>query len=307
MLLTEKYRPNTINDLVFINDDYENKFKSWVANKSLDSHLLFYGVPGTGKSSSIRVLLNELGVKDFIRVNTSDKTSVDDMRKIIEYASVPPLEDKFKLVILEEFERASKQAQSSLKYVLEQYSDWCHFIFTSNDISKVDDAIISRCQSFHFNTLKCEEFIKRIVTILNEEKINFGSVEVLIKYVNTYYPDLRACLNSIVAHTVDGILSPLDDQNHSIDKYSSIVNAVVNNTDLVSLKKMITEYLPNEEFNTFYQYMYNHLEMFSTNSSCWDDILLKIAEYLYRNETVAYPDINLAACLIEIRKLILPF
>ena len=70
-VLTEKYRPRKVDDLVFINDDYEKKFRTWVSSKSLDTHVIFYGVPGTGKSSSINVLLNELGIKDFIRLNIS--------------------------------------------------------------------------------------------------------------------------------------------------------------------------------------------------------------------------------------------
>ena len=215
-LLTEKYRPSKLEDLVFINDEYENKFRSWVQNKFIDSHLLLYGHPGTGKSSSINVLINELGITDFIRLNISDKTSIDDMRKVIEYASVPPMNNQFKLVILEEFERASKQAQSSLKYVTEQYSNWCRFIFTTNDISKIDEAIISRCQTYHFNSLKFNEFVTRIVTILRNENISFANAETIVKYVETYYPDLRACLNSIAGHTINNVLQPLNsNENYS--------------------------------------------------------------------------------------------
>ena len=300
-VLTEKYRPTKVTDLVFINDDYENKFKSWITNKALDTHVIFYGVPGTGKSSSINVLLNELGIKDFIRLNISDKTSIDDMRKIIDYASVSPLTDSFKLVILEEFERASKQAQCSLKYVMEQFSGWCRFILTTNDISKIDDAIISRCQLYHFNTLKFDEFVTRIVSIITQEKISFDSTDVIVKYVQTYYPDLRACLNAITQHTVDNHLIPMMDTNYSNDKFTQVLTSF-KTSDLTSLKKMIVEYISSEEIILFYQFMYNHLEVISQDKSKWDDILLIIADYLFKHETVAYTDINLAACLIEIKK-----
>lgn len=303
-VLTEKYRPQTISDLVFINDDFEMKFKEWIKNKSIDSHLLFYGHPGTGKSSSINVLLNELKLKDFIRINISDKTSIDDMRKVIEYASVPPMNNEFKLVILEEFERASKQAQCSLKYVTEQYSNWCRFIFTTNDISKIDEAIISRCQSFHFNSLNFNEFVTRIVTILASEGIIFDSTDIIVKYVETYYPDLRACINAINSRTVENHLSPLNsNESYSVDKFTTILTTF-QSTDLLNLKKLIANNIPDEEIPIFYQFMYNHLEMITQNENDWDKILVKIAEYLYRHETVAYPDINLASCLIEIKQIL---
>lgn len=303
-LLTEKYRPVKLNDLVFINDEYETKFKSWISTKNIDSHLLFYGHPGTGKSSSINVLINELGLSDYIRINISDKTSIDDMRKVIDYASVPPMYNNFKLVILEEFERASKQAQASLKYVTEQYSNWCRFIFTTNDISKIDEAIISRCQVFHFNSLNFNEFVTRIVTILASEGITFDSTDVIVKYVETYYPDLRACLNAITAHTVDNKLSSLNSgESYSLDKFTNILNNF-QKLDLFSLKKLISESIPAEEITIFYQFMYNHLELLSSNSNDWDKILIKIAEYLYKHETVAYTDINLIACLIEIKNIL---
>lgn len=304
MLLTEKYRPNKLSDLVFIDNSFENKFKSWIASKSIDSHLLFYGPPGTGKSSSINVLVNELGIKDLIRNNMSDKTSIDDMRRIIDFASVPPMNSEFKLIILEEFERASPQAQDSLKYVMEQYSNWCRFIITTNNVAKVSEPIRSRCQMYHFNKLDFVEFVTRIVTILTEENISFQDTSIIESYVRTYFPDLRACINAIAQNTLDGALQPLNSgESYSIDKFTTLLTSF-QKSDLLSLKKMVVEYLPVEEIPSFYQFMYNHLEMITGNQNEWDNILLKIAEYLYRHETVAYPDINLVACLIEIKTIL---
>lgn len=304
MLLTEKYRPNKLSDLVFIDNSFENKFKSWVASKNIDSHLLFYGPPGTGKSSSINVLINELGIKDLIRNNMSDKTSIDDMRKIIDFASVPPMNGNFKLIILEEFERASAQAQDSLKYVMEQYSNWCRFIITTNNVAKVSEPIRSRCQMYHFNKLDFVEFVTRIVTILTQENISFEDTSIIESYVRTYFPDLRACINAIAQNTLDGALQPLNSgESYSIDKFTTILTSF-QKSDLLSLKKMIVEYIPMEEIPSFYQFMYNHLEMITGNQNDWDNILLKIAEYLYKHETVAYQDINLVACLIEIKSIL---
>lgn len=303
-LLTEKYRPKTVNDLVFINDSYEQKFKQWVTNKEIDSHLLFYGPPGTGKSSSINVLLNELNVTDYIRLNMSDKTSIDDMRKVIDYASVPPMnEGDVKLVILEEFERASKQSQSSLKFVLEEYSAWCRFIFTTNNIAQIDEAISSRCQRFHFNDLKFEEFVNRIATILSTENIAINNVEDVVKYVEIYKPDLRACINAIDQNTINGVLQPLkSDAAYTFDKFSEIVSNIFT-TSTMDMKKKLSQNIANEEYEALYQFMYNHLEMITNDVSKFDRVLIIIAKYLYQNNFVAYPDINFMSCLIEIKSL----
>lgn len=300
MLLTEKYRPKKISELVFVNEEYENKFKEWIEKKSIDTHLLLFGKPGTGKSSSINVILNEFETTDYIRYNMSDKTSIDDMRKVIDYASSSPISAPFKLIILEEFERASPQAQDSLKYVLDTYSNWCRFIFTTNNIAKISTAIQSRCQRFEFNTLKIEDFLTRIVKILTMENISFDNLDIVSKYVQTYYPDLRACINAIDQHTIENKLQPLfDDDTYTTDKFNDIIK-VLYTSDITTLKKKLSSTISNEEYEVFYQYLYNNLSLLGSMDK-WDNILLIIAKYLYQHNFVAFPDINFVSCLIEIK------
>jgi len=302
MLLTEKYRPKTVNDLVFIDEYYETKFKEWIEKKSIDTHLLFYGPPGTGKSSSINVLINELGITDCVRYNMSDKTSIDDMRKVIDFASSSPLNSDFKLIILEEFERASPQAQDSLKYVLEQYSGWCRFIFTTNNVAKISPAILSRCQRFEFNTLKFQDFVTRIVNILTEEKIEFPNLDDIVVYVNTYYPDLRACINAIDQNTLNGVLQPLNkNDSYAFDKFKEVA-MMIPCLNVMNMKKYLAQNIANEEYEALYQYLYNNVDVWYNQPNVWDIIFLTIGKYLYQHHFVAYPDINFMACVIEIYK-----
>ena len=126
-LLTEKYRPKKIEDLVLINKEFGEKLQSWKEKGELSGHILLYGPAGTGKSSTVSVILNELNVSDYITINGSDKTGVDDTRKVIEYASVPPIEG-CKIVVFEEFERLSQQAQDSLKYIYFHFQNLCFFL-----------------------------------------------------------------------------------------------------------------------------------------------------------------------------------
>lgn len=301
--ITEKYRPKSLNDLVFVNKTFETKMKEWCSKKELDTHLLLYGAPGLGKSSSINVLLNELNIEDVMIINGSDKTGIDDTRKVIDYASIPPMNSNFKIVVFEEFEKLSPQAQDSLKFVLDNYDKWCKFIFTTNNISKVSEPILTRCQQFNFNTLDLEGFIKRIIEILSQENISFTQ-DVLSEYVNKFYPSLRSCLNAITQNIDNNSLKPFSNDTLIVmDKFDDILKNF-NKMDLLTLKKKLAETIPFEEYESLYQYFYNHLEEITTNKIYWDNIIKIIAEYLYRNNFVAFPDINFASCIIEIKHLI---
>ena len=301
--ITEKYRPKTLDELVFINKTFETKMREWCSKKELDTHLLLYGAPGLGKSSSINVLLNELKVEDVLIINGSDKTSIDDTRKVIDYASIPPMNSNFKIVVFEEFEKLSPQAQDSLKYVLDNYDKWCKFIFTTNNISKVSEPILTRCQQFNFNTLSLEGFVRRIIEILSKENISFTQ-DVLSEYVNKFFPSLRSCLNAISQNIINNSLNPFtNDTLIVMDKFDDILKNF-NKMDLLTLKKKLAETIPFEEYESLYQHFYNHLEEITPNKNYWDNIIKIIAEYLYRNNFVAFPDINFAACIVEIKNLI---
>lgn len=307
-LLTEKYRPKKIEDLVVINQEFGEKLKQWKEKKTIDSHLLFYGPPGTGKSSSVNVIINELGISDYMIINGSDKTGVDDTRKVIEYASVPPFVG-IKVVIIEEFERLSAQAQDSLKYVLEKYSGWCRFIFTTNNINKVTAPILSRCQTFCFNHLDTQSFVVKIIDILNKEVI-YNNVDDVTDYINASYPDLRKCINLINKNTVneDGkmVLLPFskDDISGGNDKVMNLSNYINGQTDCLTTQKYIATSCNDEDIEYLYKFLYNNLEMITTNKDKWELILVKIAEYMFRHPTVAFKDLNLMACLVEIKNIV---
>lgn len=311
-LLTEKYRPKTLEDLVNPTGDdktFIEKLKSWKEKNQLDGHLIFYGPPGTGKSSTVRVIINELGITDVEIVNGSDKTSVDDMRKLIDYASIPPLNsDSIKLVVIEEFERLSQQAQDSLKFVLEQYSSWCRFIFTTNNYEKVTAPIKSRCEAFNFKNLNKEEFVNKIVTILNAESIKF-TLDDIAEYIKVSHPDLRKCINLITKNVKEKgytkELLPFNNQEIiSCDKFDDVLKHYMKTGDIIQTRTFINSEFSDEDYEKMYDYMFRNLELLTSNKDKWDELLVKIAEYLFKHSSVAYYDLNLMACLIELRGII---
>ena len=121
--------------------------------------------------------------------------------------------------------------------------------------------------------------------------------------VRIYQPDLRACINAIDQNTINNILQPLkNDAAYAYDKFSEVINNI--NNDCFTLKKLLAQNIANEEYESLYQFMYNHLSMITTEEKLYDDILIIIAKYLYQHNFVAFPDINFISCIIEIKKII---
>ena len=304
-LLTEKYRPKKIEDLVLINKEFGEKLQSWKEKGELSGHILLYGPAGTGKSSTVSVILNELNVSDYITINGSDKTGVDDTRKVIEYASVPPIEG-CKIVVFEEFERLSQQAQDSLKYILEKYSSWCKFIFTTNNINKVSQPIVSRCEVYPFTSLDVQSFTVKIINILTNENVKFSTDDVT-EYIKSSYPDLRKCINLINQNIINNELVKLNQESVvSLDKYSGVFDYLCGKINTLEAQKFLATTYKDDEYEYIYKILYNHLDVITTDTNKWEKIIVIIAKYLSVNDTVAFKDLNLMSCLCEIKETIIP-
>jgi DNA polymerase III delta prime subunit len=151
ILLTEKYRPATLEDLI-IPDRIRTKL-----NDGVYQHLLFYGSPGTGKTSAAKALCNQFG-HEYRYINASDETSVDVIReKITKFcttASLTSLEGKMKVVILDEIDGVSDQFNKALKATMDTFSKNTRFIATTNHINKIPEAVLSRFEQINFDFSK---------------------------------------------------------------------------------------------------------------------------------------------------------
>lgn len=309
MLITEKYRPQTFAEIVPPNG-LKEKFQKWKETGMLDSHLLFYGHAGTGKSSTAQAIIKELGITDLRIVNGSDDTSVDIAREIIDWSEFPALE-KQKVVIFEEFERMSPNAQDSLKYALEANSKNTIFIFTTNNVKKITDPIRSRCEVYCFDNIDKQEYITKIFNVCVQEGMfpngNFPSEEVLNTFgriVQTNYPDFRAALNMINQHRVviDGKPTLTATQNidkSGLEKQLSNAVLIASQGEIPALQNAIIE-IAQEDIGNCYKLLYNHLTWITEDKKKWRKILLAIQKYNVQHQTlVADSDMNLAACLVE--------
>ena len=173
-LWVDKYRPNKLDGYVWRDNAQRKQVESWITEKSIP-HLLLSGTPGIGKTTMAKMLVSELGVQDadVMEVNASRETGIDFIRsKIIPFISSIAW-GPFKVVLLDEADRLSPQAQDSLKGIIEQYSAYARFILTCNNANMVVPALHSRCQQFHFNKLDQTEFTARAATILVNEDVEF--------------------------------------------------------------------------------------------------------------------------------------
>ena len=196
-LWVEKYRPKTIDGYVFRDTHQREQIESWIKQGSIP-HLLFSGNAGIGKTTLAKILLNELEVNDLdvLEINASRTNSVEDVRdKIVSFVQMIPFGD-FKVVLLDEADYLSPNAQAALRGVMEEYHTTARFVLTCNYPNRIIPALHSRCQGFHIERVDITEFTARVATILVEENIEFD-LDTLDTFVKATYPDLRKCINTV--------------------------------------------------------------------------------------------------------------
>ena len=299
ILWVEKYRPHKIEDCI-LPDGLKKTFQEYVNRKEIPN-LLFAGSAGVGKTTVARALCEEVGC-DYIIINGSDENGVDAVRvKIKNYASSMSLMGGRKVVILDEADYLTPNAQAILRAGIEEFASNCSFIFTCNFKNRIIDPIHSRCTVVDFkpNGSKAKmatQFFKRVEQILTEENITYDK-EVVAAVITKHFPDNRRILNELqrygVSGTIDrGILAAVSDV-----KITELINSL-KGKDFASCRKWVTNNLDNDQtriFRNIYDGLYEQLKPNSV-----PQLVLILAKYQYQAAFVADHEINLVACLTEI-------
>jgi len=302
-LWTENYRPNTINDYVFRDENQKSQVKSWIDSGSIP-HLLFSGSPGVGKTTIAKVLINELDIDEFdlLEINASRENSVDTIReKIISFVETMPFGD-FKVVLLDEADYISPNGQAALRGVMETYHASARFILTCNYPNKIIPALHSRCQGFHIDRIDITEFTARVATILVEEKVEF-ELDTLDTYVKATYPDLRKCLNICQMNSTSGSLTlPSGDEGNSQDYRLSVVE-LFKEGKILEARSLLCNSVRPDEMDDIFRWMYDNLDLWATEQEKQDKAILIIRDGLVNHTLVSDPEINLSATLCELTSL----
>lgn len=302
-LWTEKYRPSTVKDYVFRDEEQRKQVQGWVDNKAIP-HLLFSGAPGVGKTTLAKILINELGIDEYdvLEINASRENSVDTIRdKITGFVETMPFGD-FKVVLLDEADYISPNGQAALRGVMETYANTARFILTCNYPNKVIPALHSRCQGFHIEKIDQTEFTARMATVLISEEVQF-ELDVLDSYVKATYPDLRKCLNLTQMNTVESVLQNPHGDEVTVDDWKLKAVDLFKSGNIRDARKVICGSVRNDEMEELYRWMYDNLELWGDTVEKQDLAIIKIKDGLVNHTLVADPEINLSATLVELTNL----
>jgi replication factor C small subunit len=302
-LWTEKYRPTTIDGYVFRDATQKEQIESWIKDKAIP-HLIFSGNAGIGKTTLAKILINQLEVNEYdvLEINASRTNSVDDVRnKIQNFVETMPY-GEFKVVLLDEADYLSPNAQAALRGVMETYASTARFILTCNYPTKIIPALHSRCQGFHIERVDVTEFTARAATVLVEEGIEFD-LDTIDTYVKGTYPDLRKCLNTLQMNSTTGkLLVPSGDSTSTGDWKLSAVELFKEGRINEARKLMCSQARP-EEMEDMFRWCYDNLELWSKDPEKQDQAIIIIRNGLVNVPMVADQEINLSATITELCQL----
>jgi replication factor C small subunit len=296
----EKYRPRTVNEYVFKNQSHKRQVENWVSDKSIP-HLLFAGSAGTGKTTLARVLINELDVQDadVLFINASRDNGIDWVRnKITNFSETMPWGD-FKVVLLDEADYLSPDAQAALRGVMEQYHTSVRFILTCNYPNKIIPALQSRCQLITIQSQDQNEFTARCAEILITEGVKF-ELDLLDTFVKANYPDMRKTINNLQAATINNVLAePEVEETDTAWRIKMVEQFKSGN--IKEARKLITANAQPAEYEDIYRWLYDNIELFGEDANKQDEAVIIIRNGLVKHVSVADVEINLSATLIELQ------
>ena len=299
ILWVEKYRPAKVEDCI-LPDGIKKTFQEYVNRKEIPN-LLLSGSAGVGKTTIAKALCEEVGC-DYLVINGSDENGVDTIRvKIKSYASSMSLLGGRKVIILDEADYLTVNAQAILRASIEEFSGNCSFIFTCNFKNRIIDPIHSRCTvvDFKINGSKpkmAAQFFKRVEWILEQEGIIYDK-PVVAEVITKYFPDNRRILNELQRYSVGGTI----DKGLLASVSDVMITELINSLkakDFAGARKWVTNNLDNDPvriFRTMYDKLY---EVLKPNSV--PQMVLILAKYQYQAAFAADHEINLMACLTEI-------
>ena len=302
-LWVEQYRPRDIDGYVFRDEAQRDQVKQWIKAGSIP-HLLFSGAAGIGKTTLAKILINALNIDayDVLEINASRTNSVDDIRdSVVNFVSTMPF-GQFKIVLLDEADYLSPNAQAALRGVMEEYSQTARFIMTCNYPHKIIPALHSRCQGFHIEKVDHTEFTARAATVLVTEGVEFD-IDTLDSYVKATYPDLRKCLNLLQMNTVDLKLKRPSETGTGTADYKLAMVDLFKSGKIREARTLLAAQARPEEMDEIFRWMYDNLDMWSATPEGQDEAILVIRKGLVNHVSCADAEINLSATLVELSQI----
>ena len=299
-LWVEKYRPVELNTYIG-NEHLRDKVSIYLESGDLP-HLLLYGRAGTGKTTLAKLLVNNIEC-DYLNINASDENSVEVVRdKVKSFASTLGFQE-MKVIILDECDYITPNAQAALRNLMETFSKNCRFILTCNYVERIIDPIQSRCQSFQIIPPSKKEVAIHTSQILNTEGVSFEN-EQIVTMVNSSYPDIRRIINAVQRNIVDNRLI-VDTESLVQNDYKLQVLEILQTQDKKNAFKNLRQLLADSQIRDYadlFRLLYDEIESYGKGHIA--EVILTIAKYELSDAQVVDKEINAMAMLIEILNII---
>ena len=296
-LWVEKYRPMDLSTYVG-NEHLKEKVKVYLESEDVP-HLLLFGKAGTGKTTLAKIVVNNIDC-DYMYINASDENKVDDVRnKIKTFASSVGFKS-LKVIILDECDYLTPNAQAALRNLMETFSKHCRFILTCNYVERIIDPIQSRCQSYKVVPPSKKEVAQQMVNILKEENCTFELDDIAL-IVNAGYPDIRRVINSAQRQIVDGKLK-IDTTSVIQNNYKlQLLEMLSNGVKLNDIRQLIADNSISD-YSELYRLLYDEVDNYGNGKQA--ECIMNIAEAQYQDVHVVDKEINFMSLIIRLMRIL---
>jgi len=295
-LWVEKYRPTQLDNYIG-NDHLKSKVSVYLESGDIP-HLLLFGRAGTGKTTLAKLLINNIDC-DYLYINASDENSVDVVReKVKNFASTLGFKD-MKVIILDECDYITPNAQAALRNLMETFSKNCRFILTCNYVERIIDPIQSRCQSFQIIPPDRKQVAQHLANILGNENIEYD-IKDIATIVNGGYPDVRRVINGAQRQVVNGNLV-IDENTITQNDYKTKVLEILTTQDKKSSFQNIRQLLADSkvtDFSDLFRLMFDTIDDWGTGHIA--ECILILSKYQQSDAVVVDKEINIMAMFVEL-------
>ena len=296
-LWVEKYRPSKLDDYVG-NEHLKNKVAGYIETEDVP-HLLFFGKAGTGKTTLAKLIIKSIDC-DYMILNASDENNVETVRtKVKNFASSMGFK-KYKIIILDEFDYMTPNAQAILRNLMETFSKHCRFILTCNYVEKIIEPIQSRCQTFQITPPTKKDVAIQMSKILRAESVEFDPKD-LVPIIDSSYPDIRKVINTCQMNSTKGKLK-VDVQNLLENDYKmKVLDILKSNDDKRNKYMKLRQALIDSkvtDFTDLFTLLYDKVDEYAGDNT--SGVILLLADGQFKHFSAIDKEIPTAATLIQI-------
>jgi DNA polymerase III delta prime subunit len=291
-LWVEKYRPTTLENFIG-NEHLKDIMAKYIAENDIQN-LIFYGPAGTGKTTLAKLITKNINC-DYLYINASDERGIETIRdKVSGFASTMSFKP-LKVVILDEADFLTIQAQASLRNVIETFSKSTRFILTCNFVERIIDPLQSRCQVIKIIPPNKADIARHLSKVLSQEGVTY-SVEELAVLVNQYYPDVRKMLN-VCQMSIKSSTLTLDKQTLISSNYiDEVIKLLPNKRSFKDIRQVIAN-SNISDFEALYRSLYDRASEYTSKEA---EATIIIEEYLFHSNFRIDKEINAMACISKL-------